>query len=81
MLVVLIILSIGVQIYANYSDENEPPNTETSVTETVTEETGEQDALLIFWNNSRAHIVAFLGVTAALAVVKYRQRQKIKESR
>lgn len=80
LLVVLIILSIGVQIYANYRDEKELPNAETSVTETVTEETGEQDALLTFGNNSRAHIVAFLGVTAALAVVKHRQKQKIKES-
>ncbi len=80
LLVVLIILAIGVQIYANYRDEKEFQNTETSVTETAAEEADEQDALLTFWNNSKAHVVAFLGVTAALAVVKQRQKQKIKES-
>lgn len=80
LLVVLIILAIGVQIYANYRDEKDFQNTETSVTETAAEETDEQDALLTFWNNSKAHVVAFLGVTAARAVVKQRQKQKIKES-
>lgn len=80
LLVVLIILAIGVQIYANYRDEKDFRNTETSVTETAAEEADEQDALLTFWNNSKAHVVAFLGVTAALAVVKQRQKQKIKES-
>lgn len=80
LLAVLIILALGAQVYSNYRDERELNNTETSVTEEVTEETDEQDVLLVFWENSKAHIIAFLGVTAALVVVKQRQKQKIKES-
>lgn len=80
LLAVLIILALGAQVYSNYRDERELKNTETSVTEEVTEEADEQDILLVFWENSKAHIAAFLGVSAALVVVKQRQKQKIKES-
>ncbi len=80
LLVVLIILSIGVSIFNNYRDEKEAANEETSVTETVTEETEKEDFLLDFWENSKVHFIVFMGLAAALAVVKCRQKQKLKES-
>lgn len=80
LLVVLIILSIGVSIFNNYRDEKEAANKETSVTETVTEETEKEDFLLDFWENSKVHFIVFMGLAAALAVVKCRQKQKLKES-
>ncbi len=80
LLVVLIILSIGVSIFNNYRDEKEAANEETSVTETVTEETESEDILLDFWENSKVHFIVFMGLAAALAVVKCRQKQKLKES-
>ncbi len=80
LLVVLIILSIGVSIFNNYRDEKEAANEETSVTETVTEETEKEDFLLDFWENSKVHFIVFIGLAAALAVVKCRQKQKLKES-
>ncbi len=80
LLVVLIILSIGISIFNNYRDEKESANEETSVTETVTEETEKEDFLLYFWENSKVHFIVFMGLAAALAVVKCRQKQKLKES-
>ena len=80
LLVVLIILSIGVSIFNNYRDEKEAANEETSVTETVTEETEKEDFLLDFWENSKVHFIVFMGLAAALAVVQCRQKQKLKES-
>ncbi len=80
LLVVLIILSIGVSIFNNYRDEKEAANEETSVTETVTEETEKEDVLMDFWENSKVHFIVFMGLAAALAVVKCRQKQKLKES-
>jgi len=70
LLVVLIILSIGVSIFKNYRDEKEAANEETSVTETVMEETESEDILLDFWENSKVHFIVFMGLAAALAVVK-----------
>lgn len=80
LLVVLIILSIGVSIFNNYLDEKRAIDEETSVTETVTEETEKEDFLLDFWENSKVHFIVFMGLAAALAVVKCRQKQKLKES-
>lgn len=80
LLVVLIILSIGVSIFNNYRNEKEAANEETSVTETVTEETEKEDFLLDFWENSKVHFIVFVGLAAVLAVVKCRQKQKLKES-
>ncbi len=79
LVVFLVILAIGVQIYADYRDKKETLQTETSAVEVTVEET-EEDIVLIFWENSRAHFIAFIGVTAALAFAKYKNRRKIKES-
>lgn len=79
LVVFLVILAIGVQIYADYRDKKETLQTETSAATLTAEET-EEDIVLTFWENSRAHFVAFIGVTAALAFVKYKNRRKIKES-
>lgn len=79
LVVFLVILAICVQIYANYRDKEETLQTETSAVEMTAEEP-EEDIVLIFWENSRAHFIAFIGVTAALAFVKYKNRRKIKES-
>lgn len=79
LVVFLVILAICVQIYADYRDKKETLQTETSAVEVTAEET-EEDIVLTFWENSRAHFIAFIGVTAALAFVKYRNRRKIRES-
>lgn len=83
LLAALILLAVALQLYNNLTEENDTPEINESIA--VTEETDEpekeeKDVLLVFWENSRAHIAAFLVVTAALAVVKCRQKQKIRES-
>lgn len=82
LLVFLIILAIAVNYFCNVRDRQETAemNEETSVTETVTEET-DKDFLAVFIDNSKAHLTVFLGLSAALAAVKHRDKQKLKESK
>lgn len=79
LLVILIVLAIGVQIFADYRDKRELAQAETSAVEIIAEET-EEDVILIFWENSRAHFIAFIGVVCALAAVQFKKRRKLRES-
>ncbi len=81
LLVFLILFAVIVQFYCNAKEKNDTPEiNESAVISEEAEEPEKEDLVLEVFENSKAHIIAFLGVTAALAVVKYKQQQKIKES-
>lgn len=81
LLAFLILFAVIVQIYYSVTEKNDTPEiNESTVISEEAEEPEKEDLVLEVFENSKAHIVAFLGVTAALAFVKYKQKQKIKES-
>lgn len=79
LIVVLVILAFGVQIYDNYRTEKENETAQTSAAEEAKEDEHTGISEILYEN--KAHIILFLGLTAALAVVKYRETQKLKESK
>lgn len=81
LLAFLILFAVIVQTYYTVTEKNDTPETsESTVISEEAEEPEKEDLVLEIFNNSKAHIVAFLGVTAVLVVVKHKQKQKIKES-
>lgn len=80
LIVVLVILAFGAQIYDNYRTEKENETAKTAAMEEAAEEDENRGLSEILYEN-KTHIILFLGLTAALAVVKYRETQKLKESK
>ena len=77
----MILLAIAVQIYTDFRDKSETADINENIT--VTEETAEpekEDLILTVYENSKAHILVFLGLAAILMIVKGKQKQKLKES-
>ncbi len=88
LLVAMIILAVAVQIFTTEQDNRKADRaqSETSVTEEAAEaETAEEETeesfIMVFYKNSRAHIVVLAGLSAALAAVQIRKKHKLKESR
>lgn len=80
--VMMVLLAIAVKVYSDFRDRNEVTeiNENTAITEEIAE-TEKENLVFTIYKNSKAHIVVFFSLTAALAVVKYKHTQKIKESR
>ncbi|MGN0599350.1 MAG: hypothetical protein ACI4JK_05585 [Oscillospiraceae bacterium] len=83
-IIVLIVLAIGVQIFDNIRTEWETKEAvESVVSENVPEEEDneKENAVIEFLDNSKLHVF-LLGVTGiTLAYVEHRKKHKIKESR
>lgn len=83
-IIVLIVLAIGVQIFDNIRTEWETKEAaESVVSENVSEENEneKENAVIEFLDNSKLHIF-LLGVTGiTLAYTEHRNKHKIKESR
>lgn len=80
-IVVLIFLAIAVQIYDNIRTEWENAEAaETAALEEIPEEETE-NAAAEFLDNSRAHIIMLVSLSAAIAYIEHRKTLKLKESR
>lgn len=82
-IVVLIILAVGVQIFDNIRTEWENEATaETAVTEEVSEEEEEKEnAVIEFLDNSKVHIFLLTVTGIALAYAEHYKEHRIKESK
>lgn len=84
LIIVLIILAIGAQLYDNIRSEWENEvDAETAVTEEVSEEEdGEKEnAVTEFLDNSKVHIFLLLVTGTALVITERNQKHKIRESK
>lgn len=81
-IIVLIILAIGVQIFDNIRTkwENETA-AETAVTEEISKEEEKTNAVIEFLDNSKVHIFLLIVTGTALVCVKHFSKRRIKESR
>lgn len=77
--VFLVFVMIIVQIYADFRDKRENAENNTVAEEVIAEE--EENSLAEIAENSKGHVVVFIGLTATLAAVKQKKKQKLKESK
>ena len=75
---VLIILAIAAQLFDNWRDSWD--DTE-SAPEIVTEEKDEKNTVAEIIDNSKGHVIMLVITGTALAVVQYKKKHKIKESK
>mgnify|MGYP000687993818 CR=1 FL=1 len=80
-IVVLIIIAIGVQIFDNFRTKWENADAEIPAEVTMEEAEEKENAVIEILDNSKAHIILLVITGTALAVVQYKKEHKIRESK